>query len=100
MANNLNYQQARVIRGQSLKDVIADELIRGKGFGSALKGAVGLKMQARMKGIKEKFDPLNIVKFLTFGMLCSIFKYSFFALFMAVWLFYVCTKSIIHERYI
>jgi hypothetical protein len=67
MDNKLNYQQARTVRKQSLKDVIADELIRGKGFGSAITGAIGLKTQARMKGFKEKFDPLNIVKFLTFG---------------------------------
>jgi hypothetical protein len=63
----LNYQQARTVRKQSLKDVIADELIRGKGVGSAITGAIGLKTQAKIKGIKEKFDPLNIVKFLTFG---------------------------------
>ena len=67
MDNKLNYQQAKAVRGQSLKDVIADELVRGKGFGSAITGAIGLKTQARIKGIKEKFDPLNIVKFLTFG---------------------------------
>jgi len=64
---DLNYQQARTVRKQSLKDVIADELIRGKGVGSAITGAIGLKTQAKIKGIKEKFDPLNIVKFLTFG---------------------------------
>jgi len=67
MDNKLNYQQAKAVRGQSLRDVIADELVRGKGFGSAITGAIGLKTQARIKGIKEKFDPLNIVKFLTFG---------------------------------
>jgi hypothetical protein len=67
MDNKLNYQQARTVRKQSLRDVIADELIRGRGFGSAVTGAIGLKTQARIKGIKEKFDPLNIVKFLTFG---------------------------------
>lgn len=65
--NELNYQQARTVRKQSLKDVIADELIRGKGLGSAITGAIGLKTQARVKGIKAKFDPLNLVKFLTFG---------------------------------
>jgi len=67
MDNKLNYQQARSVRSQSLKDVIADELIRGKGLGSSITGAISLKTQARMKGIKEKFDPLNIIKFLTFG---------------------------------
>jgi len=65
--NELNYQQARIVRKQSLKDVIADELIRGKGLGSAITGAIGLKTQALVKGIKAKFDPLNLVKFLTFG---------------------------------
>lgn len=65
--NELNYQQARIVRKQSLRDVIADELIRGKGLGSAITGAIGLKTQARVKGIKAKFDPLNLVKFLTFG---------------------------------
>jgi hypothetical protein len=67
MDNKLNYQQAKIVRKQSLRDVIADELIRGKGVGSAISGAIGLKTQANIKGIKEKFDPLNIVKFLTFG---------------------------------
>jgi hypothetical protein len=67
MDNQLNYQQAKSVRNRSIKDLIADELIRGKGLGGAIGGAIGLKSQARMKGIKEKFDPLNIVKFLTFG---------------------------------
>lgn len=65
--DKLNYQQASNIRNRSLKDLIADELIRGKGIGGAIGGAIGLRTQARIKGIKEKFDPLNIVKFLTFG---------------------------------
>jgi hypothetical protein len=67
MDNKLNYQQARQVRERSIKDLIADELIRGKGVGGAIKGAIGLRTEARIKGIKEKFDPLNIVKFLTFG---------------------------------
>lgn len=67
MDTKLNYQQAKQVRERSIKDLIADELIRGKGLGGAISGAVGLRTQARIKGIKEKFDPLNIVKFLTFG---------------------------------
>lgn len=65
--DKLNYQQAKGVRNTSLKDLIADELIRGKGIGGAIGGAISLRTQARVKGIKEKFDPLNIVKFLTFG---------------------------------
>ena len=67
MDTKLNYQQAKQVRERSIKDLIADELIRGKGVGGAIKGAFGLRTQAKIKGIKEKFDPLNIVKFLTFG---------------------------------
>ena len=67
MDNKLNYQKAARIRGQSLASVFADQLILGEGYGSGLKKAIGLKTQAKVKGIKEKFDPLNVAKFLTGG---------------------------------
>jgi hypothetical protein len=65
MDNQLNYRQARQIRNRSVSDLIADELIRGKGIGGAIGGALGLKSKARMKGIREKFDLLNVVRTLT-----------------------------------
>lgn len=65
MDNQLNYRQARQIRNRSISDLIADELIRGKGIGGAIGGAVSLRTKARMKGIKEKFDLLNMVRVLT-----------------------------------
>jgi len=67
MANNMSYQQARRLRGQSLSSVYADELIQGKGYLSGIKSAIGSKTRARITGIKERFDPLNIAKFLTGG---------------------------------
>jgi len=67
MANNMSYQQARRLRGQSLSSVYADELIQGKGYLSGIKSAIGLKTRARITGIKARFDPLNIAKFLTGG---------------------------------
>ena len=67
MDNKLNYQQARRIRGQSLSDIFAEQLISGSDFIPGLKKSIGLKTQARVKGIKEKFDPLNIAKFMTGG---------------------------------
>ena len=67
MDNKLNYQQARRIRGQSLSDLFAEQLISGSDFIPGFKKSIGLKTQARVKGIKEKFDPLNIAKFLTGG---------------------------------
>jgi hypothetical protein len=56
---------SRNIRNRSLSDLIPDELIRGKGIGGAIHSTFGLKSKARIKGIKEKFDILNIVKTLT-----------------------------------
>jgi hypothetical protein len=67
MDNKLNYQQARRIRGQSLSDLFAEQLIGGSDFIPGFKKSIGLKTQARIKGIKEKFDPLNIAKVLTGG---------------------------------
>lgn len=65
MDNQLNYRQARQIRNRSVSDLIADELIRGKGVGGAIGGAISLRTKARMKGIKEKFDLLNMVRAVT-----------------------------------
>jgi len=65
MDNQLNYRQARQIRNRSVSDLIADEMIRGKGLGGAIGGAISLRTKARMKGIREKFDLLNMVKAVT-----------------------------------
>jgi hypothetical protein len=65
--NKLTYQTARRLRGEKLRDIFADQLIMGEGYGAGIKNAVSLKLRAKLTGIKEKFDPLNIAKFLTFG---------------------------------
>ena len=72
----MTYQQARRIRNRdySLKNLITRN-IRSKdmGAGQAIKEAfrekfdVRTRLKAKVTGIKEKFDPLNIAKFLTFG---------------------------------
>jgi len=67
MDKNLTYQKARTIRSTKLTDLLADQLAFEPSVGSAIKRTVSLKLQARMKGFKEKFDPLNIIKFMTFG---------------------------------
>ena len=67
MSDKLNYQQAKRIREQSLSSVLADQLILGEGYGSGLAKSISLKTRARITGIKQKFDPLNIAKFLTGG---------------------------------
>ena len=68
MPDNLNYQQARAIRKTKFSDLYLDALSqKGTGVFGALRKTISLRTQAKTKGLKEKFDPLNIVKFLTFG---------------------------------
>ena len=67
MVKELNYQQASRIRGESTGSLFADQLIAGKGYKEGFKNVISLKSKAMAKGIKEKFDPLNIAKVLTGG---------------------------------
>jgi len=67
MNDKLNYQQAKRLREQSLSSVFADQLIMGEGYGSAIGKTISLKTKAKITGIKQKFDPLNIAKILTGG---------------------------------
>jgi hypothetical protein len=76
MSDKMTYQQARRIRNKdySLSKLITQNIRRGDmSAGGAIKAAfkekfdVGTRLKAKMTGIKEKFDPLNIAKFLTFG---------------------------------
>ena len=67
MNDKLTYQQARRLREQSLTSVLADQLILGEGYGSAVAKTISLKTKAKITGIKQKFDPLNIAKILTGG---------------------------------
>jgi hypothetical protein len=75
MDNKLTYQQARRIRGTKLTDLLADQLLYEPSIGKAIGRTVSLKTQARVKAIKERFDPLNIINKLTFG---SAFATSLF----------------------
>ena len=63
----MSYQKARYIRSHSLSNLLAGELSSGEGFGKSIKKVIGLKTKAKITGIKEKLDPLNIIKMLTFG---------------------------------
>ncbi len=67
MATNLDYQRARRIRNTGFADLLSDQLAGDATIGGALKKTISLRTQAKIKGIKEKFDPLNIAKFLTGG---------------------------------
>jgi hypothetical protein len=63
----INYQQAKRIRKVGLMDLFADQLMYEKSIGKAIGKTISLKTQAKIKGFKEHFDPLNIAKKLTFG---------------------------------
>lgn len=67
MATDISYQKARRIRGTSFADLLSDQLMDAPTIRGAIGKTISLKTQARIKGFKEKFDPLNIAKFLTFG---------------------------------
>lgn len=66
MENKLNYQQAKRVRNAKFSDLFIDQMA-SSGIGGAIAKTVSLKTQAKIKGIKEKFDPLAIAKFMTFG---------------------------------
>lgn len=72
----MTYQEARRIRNKdySLGNLITQNIRKtDMGAGAAIKEAfkekfdVKTRTKAKITGIKEKFDPLNIAKFLTFG---------------------------------
>lgn len=63
----MDYRVASNIRGKSLSSLMADKITSGSGVGSALSGAISEKLKAKATGVKEKFDPMNIAKFMTGG---------------------------------
>ena len=67
MATNLDYQKARRIRNTSFADLLSDQLSGDSTIRGAIGKTISLRAQAKVKGFKEKFDPLNIAKFLTGG---------------------------------
>ena len=63
----MNYQEAKKIREKSYMAYLTEKLSEGRGVGSAIKSTLSEKSRARSMGYKEKFDPLNVVKFMTGG---------------------------------
>ena len=67
MLHLMGYQKAKDIRKQSFANRMAENLIAGGGIGESFKKTISEKSKARIMGIKEAFDPLNLVKKLTGG---------------------------------
>ena len=64
MLGRMNYKEAKKIREKSFGTLLAEH---EGGLGSSLKAAISKKTKAKIIGIKESFDPLNIAKKLTGG---------------------------------
>jgi hypothetical protein len=60
----MDYKQAKDIRKQSFGTLLAEQ---EGGAAASFKKALSLKTQAKMTGLKETFDPMNIAKKMTFG---------------------------------
>jgi len=65
--DNLSYQQAKDIRGESFGSMMANRLVAGQGIGESFSKTLSLRTQARVKGFKQAFDPLNFARFMTGG---------------------------------
>lgn len=63
----MNYQEAEKIRGKGFSSTMTDKLLGGAGIGESFKSTLSEKTKAMGMGIKQKFDPMNIAKKLTFG---------------------------------
>ena len=62
----MNYQKASHTRKKSLLALIAEKKYEDElGLGESIGSAISEKFKARAVGIKEKFDPLNIVRKMT-----------------------------------
>jgi hypothetical protein len=62
----MDYTQADKIRNKSLLQLIAEKKFKQEqSLGSSITGAFSDKMKAKATGIKEKLDPLNMIKALT-----------------------------------
>jgi len=63
----MNYQEAAIIRKKSFAEIMTQKLIEGQGLISSVGSARRDIKQAKKLARKEKFDILNVAKFLTGG---------------------------------
>lgn len=63
----MNYGQAADIRKKGLLNQITERLLSDQGIGESFGRSISSVTQAKMLGLKEKFDPVNIAKFATGG---------------------------------
>ena len=62
----MDYKKAAEIRRRGLLSLIAENKFQeGKGLGESIGSAISQKFKAKSVGVKEKFDPLNIISKMT-----------------------------------
>lgn len=62
-----SYQRGKKLRSTGLSDLIIDRMAKGQSVTGSTGAAISDKFRGLALGIGEKFDPLNLVKFMTFG---------------------------------
>ena len=63
----MNYYDAAKIRKKGFANLMTDRLASGQGIVSSLRGTMSDRSMAKSMAMKERFDPMNIAKFLTGG---------------------------------
>lgn len=63
----MEYQKAKDIRSKSFGDLMTENILQNKSIGGSLSSAISEKTKAKVTGIKQTFDPLNMAKFVTGG---------------------------------
>ena len=58
----MGYDKASKIRKKSFGDLLSEKIVDGGGIGESLKSTFSEKGKAKIKGIKEFFDPMNMAK--------------------------------------
>lgn len=63
----MGYAEAKAIREKSLSNRIAGRLVGGESITSSIGKSISEGTKAKIKGLKEKINPMNIAKFMTGG---------------------------------
>lgn len=63
----MSYARGKALRSTKITDLILDKLAVGSSVTGAVGSSISEKFKARSLGVKEKFDPLSIVRFMTGG---------------------------------
>lgn len=63
----MDYRIAKQVRSAKFSDLVTANIVQGTSTLGSFRKAISQKAKARATRIKEKFDPLNIVKFMTGG---------------------------------